>query len=121
MNLNREIIALGTVLDCPVAQDIFIEKNDTDRTYRFLVFNCEDERTELAGDNEVKMERGRIQLSYYVPLSYNYLADKRTIKSYLRSLDYYIESISVFVDDEDIKESTQLRRILFEIEKVVEA
>ena len=121
MNLNREMLALGTVLNCPVAQDVFKEKNDTDRTYRFVVFTCEDERGEMAGDDTVLMERARIQLSYYVPLSYNYIADKRTIKAYLRNLDYYIESISVFVDDEDIKESTQLRRILFEIEKVTEA
>jgi hypothetical protein len=120
MNLNREMIALGAVLDCPVAQDVFIEKNDTDRTYRFVVFTCEDERPELAGDNIVLMERTRIQLSYYVPLSYNYMTDKEKIKAYLRNLDYYIESLTVFVDDEDVKESTQLRRLLFEIEKVGE-
>jgi hypothetical protein len=84
------------------------------------VFTCEDERPELAGDNIVLMERTRIQLSYYVPLSYNYMTDKEKIKAYLRNLDYYIESLTVFVDDEDVKESTQLRRLLFEIEKVGE-
>jgi hypothetical protein len=114
MNLNSELLALSTILNCPVKQDVYKGKEN-----RFVVFTYENEEPELCGDNDVLIEKGSIQLSYYVPESYNYFNDKATIKSYLRGLDYYIESVQTFMDDEDIKDSVQLRRLLFFIQKAV--
>jgi len=114
MNLNKELLALSQVLDCPVKQDIYKGKEN-----RFAVFTYENEEPELCADNDVVIEKASIQLSYYVPETYNYFSDKAAIKQYLRGLDYYIESIQTFMDDEDIKDSIQLRRLLFYIQKAV--
>ena len=114
MNLNGELLALSTILNCPVEQDLYKGKER-----RFAVFTYENEEPEVVGDNDVLIEKASIQLSYYVPENYNYFKDKAAIKSYFRGLDYYIESISTFIDDEDIKDSVQLRRLLFYIQKAV--
>lgn len=114
MNLNKELLALSQVLNCPVEQDIYKGKEN-----RFAVFTYENEEPELCADNDVVIEKASIQLSYYVPEIYNYFSDKAAIKQYFRGLDYYIESTQTFMDDEDIKNSIQLRRLLFYIQKAV--
>lgn len=114
MNLNPELLALKDIIKCPVKQDVYKGKEQ-----RFAVFTYENEEPELAADNDVVIEKATIQLSYYVPENYNYFSDKAAIKSYLRGLDYYIESIQVFMDEEDLKDTIQLRRLLFYIQKAV--
>lgn len=112
MNLNPEILALETLLNCPVVQDLFLDQGT-----RFVVFTYEDEDTELSGDDEVLIESAALQISYYTPIDYDYFADKATIKSYLRSNDYIITSIQTFIDSEDIKDTVQLRRTIFSVRK----
>lgn len=112
MNLNSELLALKDLLKCPVVQDLY-----TDQGTRFATFTYDLEEPELCGDNDVLIEKATIQISYYFPLSYNYFADKEAIKAYLHGLDYIVEYIQVFVDEEDIKDSIQLRRMLITAQK----
>lgn len=114
MNLNKEIRALGgaDLLNCDVVQDLYHGKAD-----RYLVYTFENEETELAGDNEVILEKVTVQLNYYVPEKYNYNVDKELIKSYLRSNDYFIESLTILLDEADKVDDKYIRRLLFIIQK----
>ena len=114
MNLSKEIRALGgsSLLNCDVAEDLYHGKAD-----RYLVYTFDNEEPEVAGDNEVLIENATVQISYYVPEKYNYNTDNETIKSYLRSNDYYIESLTVMLDEADIVDDKYVRRLLFIVQK----
>lgn len=112
MNVNKELLELKKILNCPVAQDVYDGKEN-----RWIVFTYADERGVYFGDDEEEMTRVYINLSYYTPIAYNYFEDKKNIKKSLMKNGFFIEYIKSWVEDLDIG-IEKIRHTVFVISKM---
>ena len=78
MNVNRIVEALSSVAGCPVELDVY-----SGRQQRYITYTYEDERPEMQGDNRTLADTAYIQIHYFVPREYDYMADKHKIRDYL--------------------------------------
>lgn len=109
MNVNPLILELNMVTGYPVVPDLYEGNED-----KWIVFTYADERGELYGDDVELYTTAKLYVSFYCPMSWNYMADKKVIKKKLVELGFQVESISSYIDD-SLEGAEKVRRVLFEV------
>ena len=108
MNVNERMMALGQVIGYPVKQDIYEGAED-----KYIVFNYEDERGSLFGDDEELMETAYLQVAFYTPENYNYHEDKKRIKKELKTLGFNVESVQSWLEEAALHGVERVRHTAF--------
>lgn len=108
MNLNHVIERLASVAGCPVSPDVY-----SGREERYITYTYEDERPDLQGDNLTLSDTAYIQVNYFVPKEYDYMADKHKIRDYLEKNGFKVTSIRSWVEGK-ITGHPDIRHISFE-------
>ncbi len=108
MNVNDIIERLAYVVNCPVSPDVYSGNEN-----RYITYTYEDERPDMHGDNHVLTDTAYIQVNYFVPRTYNYMADKHKIRDYLEQNGFRVTSIRSWMEN-DITGYPNIRRLLFE-------
>ena len=94
MNLNPIILGLRDVVGVPVEPDIYLGEEE-----RYIVFTYEDERASWKADNNVLADTASMQVSYYCPYNYDYMADKEKIRDYLEEKGFVGIEIQSWIED----------------------
>lgn len=108
MNVNERIISLEQIIGYPVSQDIYEGKED-----KYIVFNYEDERVELFGDNKELMETAYLHIAFYTPKDYDYHSDKKLIKKELKKMGFNVESSQSWLEQAAIQGTKYMRHTAF--------
>ena len=108
MNVNRIVEGLGSVIGCPVEPDVY-----SGQQKRYITYTYEDERPNMQGDNRTLADTAYIQINYFVPREYNYMADKHKIRDYLEQNGFKVTSIRSWMEDEATG-FPNIRHLLFE-------
>ncbi|MEZ3426327.1 MAG: hypothetical protein K1W13_02835 [Lachnospiraceae bacterium] len=108
MNVSHVIEKLTGVAGCPISPDVY-----SGNEARYITYTYEDERPDLQGDNLTLSDTAYIQVNYFVPKEYNYMADKHKIRDYLEENGFKVTSIRSWVEN-DITGYPNIRRLLFE-------
>ena len=108
MNVNRMVEEVGSVVDCPVELDVY-----SGRQQRYITYTYEDERPDMQGDNRALADTAYIQIHYFVPREYDYMADKHKIRDYLEQSGFKVTSIRSWMENK-VTGFQNTRHILFE-------
>lgn len=80
VNVNKVLKGLKDVLSgYDVADGFYTGQSD-----KYIVYTYADERGAAFGDNDELAMQATLQIGVYTPHRYNYLADKKKIKKYLK-------------------------------------
>ena len=93
MNVNEKVRTLEKITGYPVRPDIY--EGDSDK---YIVFNYEDERGTLYGDDTELYCTAYLQIALYTPEDFNYMEDKRKIKKELKAQGFNVESIRSWME-----------------------
>lgn len=108
MNVNRVIEGLGSIAGCPVEPDIY-----SGSMRRYITYTYEDERPNMQGDNLTLADTAYIQIHYFTPREYGYMADKHKIRDYLEKNSFKVTSIRCWMEDKTTS-FPNIRHLLFE-------
>lgn len=108
MNINEKMKELEAVVGCDVEQDIYSGNGE-----RYITFTYEDERPELCGDNRPLADTVYVQISYYCPKGYSYMADKHKIRDYLEKQGFKVTNIRCWLENE-LTGYQNIRHLIFE-------
>jgi len=106
MNVNALIMELNNLTKLPVKPDLYEGSSD-----KWITFTYQDERPVNFGDNEVLFDTAYISVNLFTPHTYNYMALKETIKTYL-------ESIGIVTNCESyvyLENQIPIRQTIFEV------
>ncbi len=112
------IAALERATGYPVVPDLYTGDAD-----KWLVFSLALEEPAIFGDNEEAATRQMLQVSYYCPRSHNYLADKKAIRTAIKSIadkSTIIGGITTqsWLEERGITGTEYIRHTVFEFEAV---
>lgn len=112
MDINKELLGLSNIVNCPVVQDLFEGQEE-----RWIVFTHADERDVSFGDDEAEVTEFSLNISYYTQPYYQYLEDKKKIKKYLKEKGFLVEYIRSWIEDSGIGKE-KIRHTVFVISKM---
>lgn len=110
MNINSTLInILNTATGYPVSPDEYSGKET-----KYIVFTYIDEHPANYGDNLPFADVAYLQIQLITPKSFNYMADKKTIRDTLEENGFNVTSISSFLGD-GIQGTEKIRQTIFEV------
>lgn len=112
MNLNPKFEDFEKEIGIEVEQDEYTGKQN-----KYFVFQYEDERAALHGDNRPLEDICYIQLRMYTPKKFNYFELKKKTRDYFETSGFYISSIFSYLEDATI-DGLKMRCTVFKLECV---
>lgn len=94
MNLNPKFEKFKNEIGIEVEQDEY-----TGTKEKYFVFQYEDERGALFGDDNPLEDICYLQLRLYTPKKFNYFDLKKRTRDYFESAGFYISSIFTYLED----------------------
>lgn len=111
MDMTEYFLNLQSEIGYPIELDAYEGKNDI-----YMVYNYEDEKTALYGDNRPLVDTVYMQLKLYTPKNYDYLQDKKRIRDKLIDSGFIITGIRTILEDVVDKKGQKIRCTVFTIE-----
>lgn len=105
--MNKEVKQLLSQYDYPVE---YLKYSGSEDIY--FVFNFDDERGSLFGDDEVIEEVYSLQVHFFSPESFNHIDLKKKIKKDLKKAGWTFPSVNTFYEDD-----TKINHVVFSCEK----
>lgn len=110
MRLNPKFEDFEREIGIEVEQDEYTGVQD-----KYFVFQYEDEKPSLFGDNRPLEDTCYIQLRMYTPKQFNYFDMKHRTRDYFESSGFIISSIFTYLEDVTIN-GTKMRCTVFKME-----
>lgn len=110
MNLNPKFKDFEKEIGIEVEQDEYSGTNGI-----YFVFQYEDERGTLFGDNKPLEDTCYIQLKLYTPKDFNYFELKKMTRDYFESSGFFISSIFTYLEKVTIN-AEKMRCTVFKLE-----
>ncbi len=109
MNLNPKFIQFSKEIGLEVEQDEYTGEQD-----KYFVFQYEDERPILHGDNKPLQDTCYIQLRMYTPKKYDYFELKKKTRDFFESSGFLISSIFSYLEEVTVN-GTKMRSTVFKL------
>lgn len=110
MNLNPKFNDFAKEIGVDVEQDEYTGKNE-----KYFVYQYEDERPVLNGDDKPLQDICYIQLKLYTPKKFDYFDLKKRTRDYFESAGFMIPSIFSYLENVTIN-GTKMRCTVFKME-----
>lgn len=112
MRLNHKFEDFEKEIGIEVEQDEYTGEQD-----KYFVFQYEDERPSLFGDNKPLADTCYLQLRLYTPKEFNYFDLKHKTRDFFEASGFYISSIFTFLENVTVN-GTKMRCTVFKLEYI---